>query len=217
MIKQQKVARALSRAGLLAVCSAAALALPFGPVFGQALPPGADGPSAEQAEAAAKNERQIAEARARVQRLRAQLLEAQSRLTLLEQAAGLPPDAPMGLPGGRPGMSMGGALPPDAGPRIGISGGSAGTSAGGATADMGSGGFAGGGFGGGGGVAGSGAVTGRIRTPEDRRLDRLEKQLQELMQQVRELKEQKGGENRDQPQADTPPAGANSSLPAARP
>lgn len=230
MIKQGQVARALSRAGFVIICSVSALALPVGPVLGQRTS-SADQPSSDQPGTQAPTSGEIAEARAHVQRLRAELREAQSRLALLERSAdlgssavtdpttanrgggstsalpGQPGVPPHIMGGGGYGGSFGGAGID--GPRVGMLPGAGG-------AGVGAGVPGGPGFGGGGGFGNARGGLGVHRTPEDQRLDRLEAQLRELMLQVRELKEQKDAQNGRSPQPGERPDGTSSPrLPAA--
>lgn len=226
MIRQGSVSRALSRTGLACVCAAGALALPLAPVFGQVssssagagVPAAPTGPAAagnvqdESGEAAARS-REVAEARARVQRLQDELREATSRLRVLERASGGGAGGGMaGMPGNR--EALAGAPPagqPD-GARI---TGSIRAGGGGASISAGGGGLAavatdgaprGGGMPNEGGAGGMGpgagmigyrtgttaAAPGGLRSDEDRRLDRLERQLQQLIEQVGQLKRQQG-------------------------
>jgi len=265
MIKQGQVARALSRSGLLAICSAAAFALPVGPTFGQAAPPAAlPPPVAPQADV---HWQQIEMARARVERLRAQLAMAESRLAILEHggyppgevpaggmgvgampggpgggpmvgvAPGLPPGTPMawnnyadgrrevivapGLPPGSPMAGLPGSGGVMQGPPGAMSGGGGGF---GGSIRGGPGGPAGGFFGGapapgvgpargafgGGGGGGFGGGVSTAPADRDRRLDLLERQLSQLMREVRELRREKpaDGQTTTPPSPEAPPSAA---------
>jgi hypothetical protein len=99
MIKQGTVSRALSRTSLVAICGAAAFALPLTPSIGQeaAAPPSASPPGAAPAGAlppadqgpnpAPSESREIAQARMRVKELQRELGRAMSRLAVLEHGA----------------------------------------------------------------------------------------------------------------------------------
>ena len=245
MIKQGQVARALSRTSLLAIGGAAVMALAVGPVLGQAAPPGADEPSSTAPEegTARADRAEVDEARAQIARLRAELAAAESRLAILEHGRtanslpGRPPSAVGVMPGAGPGtgnVSSGTSIvttPPFArtpahNNRVSAGAGMSGMRSGGGgfgggvastqqPADIGAGGF------GGGGSAGStrsGVAFGRFsNTPEDRdqRLEILDRQLRQIMAELRELKRENaaqtqqrhsgGPDQADSPQP-TPPA-----------
>ena len=240
MIRQGKVARVLSRGGLLAVCSMAALALPVGAIFGQATPPSSAADPAnpfgqQQRFAADQQQAEIAQARATVRQLRRELDVAMSRLALLERGAVDPlagrPQPPhttssgsVGIYGGSGSIESTPANPAVAGIGSGGGGMQSGTAGlggpmnrfgagqglagaapagSGTTAAPGGGayppvirppGYGPAGMAPGGGGAGFGGGFGARRSDSDARIDRLEKQLRELMDQVKELKQQKSGD-----------------------
>jgi beta-lactamase regulating signal transducer with metallopeptidase domain len=233
MIKQGTVSRALSRSSLLAVCGAAALALPLAPGLAQEAPPATpppaglpasgasseDKPSTDPAEVA-RAKAEVQQAQAEVQRAQANLRQARSRLAVLEHgAAGANGNAGYGGAvgsfggGGGFGGRSGGIVLRDGNGRAGIgnggmdggvgnfgpprAGGSMTGGGGGSVSISGAGGPAGGGTVSAGGPMPPGAA-GYIAAAGDaeRRLEGLEDQLRQLMDQVKELRAMQQPQNK---------------------